>query len=120
MSATRYTVRIAHTSEYPDPITFRQGELLMVGDRYQGSQAWNDWFFCRTETHDGGWVPLQIIEPIDAATARAREDYSARELTVAEGERLTALKTLNGWAWCAREGTRDIGWVPLENLTAID
>lgn len=119
MSMKLYIVKAAHTSEYPDPITFSKGTPLKVGERYEGAEDWNDWFFCSTEMHEGGWVPLQVIEVTGEGAAYAREDYTARELDAQKGEQLKGLKELNGWVWCVREGTLDTGWVPQENLAEI-
>lgn len=119
MSRKLYLVEVAHTSEYPDPIAFSEGTALTVGERYEGAENWHDWFFCSTQVHEGGWVPLQVIDITSEGRAYAREDYTARELDVQKGERLTGLKELNGWVWCVRDGSPDTGWVPRENLTEI-
>lgn len=120
MRTTGYVVTRAHTSEYPDPITFERGAPLTVGERYEGPEGWDDWYFCETPGQQGGWVPAQVIERIDDTTGRAREDYTARELDVVEGETLRSTRTLNGWAWCTRTTTSESGWVPLANLAGID
>ena len=111
-----FVVTTAHTSEYPDPITFAEGAPLTVGEEYQGDEGWDNWFFCTTPGQEGGWVPSQIIERLDAQHARAREAYTARELDVRVGERLIASRSLNGWFWCSREDDEGSGWVPQANL----
>jgi len=116
MEAKKYLVIRDHTSEYPEPITFSKGDPLTVGEKYEGSEGWENWFFCNTPGQKGGWVPAQLIEIIDANTAYAREDYTARELNVREGCHLLGLKTMNGWVWCENPSTSESGWVPLENL----
>lgn len=116
MTARALIVTTAHTSEFPNPITFTEGARLTVGDEYQGSEGWENWFFCTTPGQDGGWVPAQVIERLDGQQARAREAYTARELEVCVGERLIASRSLNGWFWCTREGTTESGWVPQANL----
>lgn len=116
MEAKQYHVIRDHTSEYPEPITFVRGASLTVGERYKGPEGWDDWFFCETPGQKGGWVPVQIIETVNDKIARAREDYTARELNVREGDLLLGTRTLNGWVWCISIDSLASGWVPLANL----
>lgn len=113
---TRFIVTRAHRSEYPRPITFEAGASLAVGERYEGDEGWEDWFFCVTPGQDGGWVPAQVLDFDGKTRARAREDYTARELDVDPGDPLESSRTLNGWAWCVRARDGASGWVPLANL----
>lgn len=118
MEAREYRVIRGHASEYPQPIAFAKGAPLTVGERYEGPEGWDDWFFCETPGQKGGWVPTQIIEIVNERTARAREDYTARELNVREGDLLRGGRILNGWVWCERVDGVESGWVPLANLEA--
>ena len=120
MRTRKYLVTQDHTSEYPEPITFTKGAPLIVGERYQGSEGWKDWFLCSTPGQKNGWVPAQIIEIITGNTARARDDYTARELDVQKGDLLLGSKTLNGWAWCENCTSSKSGWVPLANLQEVN
>ena len=116
VEAKTYRVIQDHTSEYPEPITFAKGAPLTVGEKYAGPEGWDNWLFCETPGQKGGWVPAQIIEIVDDKTARARENYTARELSVREGDLLVGSKTLNGWVWCKSSNSLESGWVPLANL----
>jgi hypothetical protein len=116
MEAREYRVIQNHTSEHPQPITFAKGAPLAVGEKYEGPEGWDNWLFCETPGQIGGWVPAQIIEIVNDKTARAREDYTARELNVREGDLLLGTRILNGWVWCKRIDSLESGWVPLANL----
>ncbi|WP_159912659.1 SH3 domain-containing protein [Pantoea sp. 18069] len=116
MNTRNYLATQAHTSEYPEPITFSQGTILAVGEKYAGPEGWDDWYFCELAGQDGGWVPVQVLAFIDNQTARALEDYTARELNVRVGEALIGGRTLNGWVWCENPRTAESGWVPLSHL----
>lgn len=116
MEATRYLVTKDYASAYPRPITFAKGAPLTVGRKDDGPEGWEDWFFCRTPGQEDGWVPGQAIEIVRGNVAIAREDYTAKELTVRRGEHVVGSRTLNGWAWCARPDDSEAGWVPLANL----
>jgi hypothetical protein len=112
------TARVArpHRSEFARPITFDAGAPLTVGQRHEGPEGWEAWWWCETTGQDGGWVPAQVLEVVDGAKARAREAYTARELDVDPGETVIVTRTLNGWAWCEKPGTAESGWVPVDRL----
>ncbi|CAK7013820.1 SH3 domain-containing protein [Saezia sanguinis] len=109
-----------HRSEFPEPITFAKGALLVIGEKYEGPEGWDNWYFCSTADQQEGWIPGQIIEWIDTCNGKAVEDYTASELDTDEGDVLTASKSMNGWAWCCRASDGQSGWVPLEILRKID
>jgi len=113
MEAKQYLVIQGHTSEYSEPITFEKGAPLTVSEKHEGPEGWDNWFFCESPGQKGGWVPAQIIEIINDKTARARDDYTARELNVREGDLLHGSRTLNGWVWCKRSDSSESGWAPL-------
>ncbi|MEG0010463.1 MAG: SH3 domain-containing protein [Aeromonas sp.] len=119
MENNAWLVISSHRSEYPEPITFAKGTPLMVGERYEGEEDWQDWLFCQCAGQQGGWVPAQLIEWLDKGQARAREDYTARELNVQPDDQLVGHRMINGWIWCDNvEGTAS-GWVPLANLREL-
>lgn len=119
MSTKKYLVASPHESEFPSPITFRKGDPLVVGEEYEGSEGWDNWFFCSTPGQEPGWVPGQVIERRGDSSGRALDDYTARELSVLEGELLIGTRILNGWVWCEKSGSTESGWVPLENLKEV-
>lgn len=119
MSTKKYLVVSAHESEFPNPITFKKGDPLVVGEEYTGPEGWDNWFLCRTPGQEPGWVPGQIIEHLGDSSGRALDDYTARELNVLEGELLIGTRTLNGWVWCRKSAGSESGWVPLENLKEV-
>ena len=115
----QYIVIQDHTSEFPAPITLEKGELLTVGEKYEGPEGWENWIFCEAQGKTGGWVPAQIIEVGADNVACALEAYTALELNVRKGELLHSSKKLNGWVWCKKCGSSESGWVPLENLQEV-
>ena len=104
-----YIVTAAHRSEFPHPITLRRGQALVVGERYEGPEGWDDWFLCEAEGQQPGFVPAPVIGRDAQGGAFATEDYCARELDVDPGQLLRGMRTLNGWGWCMpanRDGCR--------------
>lgn len=115
----RYIVIRPHRSEYPDPIRLSRGDVFAVGERYEGPEGWNDWFFCTLPGHPGGWVPEQVIECHAGGMGRALEDYCARELDINIDEILEGDSVLNGWVWCRHTANDKSGWVPLANVRPL-
>lgn len=115
----KYQVITAHRSEYPNPIMMTKGDKLIIGEKSDDNEIWNDWYLCEAPNHVTGWVPKQVITFFNDNEGEASEDYSAKELNVEEGEHLIATKELNGWVWCQNPSSKEEGWVPLENLTQI-
>lgn len=117
---TKFIAIGQHRSEYPDPITFVKGTPLVIGDKYEGSEDWDNWHFCTIASHTGGWVPAQLIEwGDDIHHGISKADYTAKELDVNEGDILIATKALNGWVWCNRVSDNQSGWVPTNILLKL-
>lgn len=114
-----YLVIKAHRSEFPNPISFKKGALIIAGEKYDGPEDWEDWYYCTIPGHESGWVPRQIIERTEGDAGQALEDYTAMELDVDEGDVLTGARILNGWVWCRNAAASIEGWVPLENLQPV-
>ena len=144
MTVHHYRVTAPHVSQYPEPITFSAGAVLAVGERYDGPEGWNDWFFCQTPGQPGGWVSGQVIGPgspkpgsessfpasdfpagfwrgdISKLTpAFGLEDNTAREHSANAGDVVTGSRRLNGWLWADKQATSESGWVPLAHLEQI-
>jgi len=97
----------AYAAQYSDPICFDAGETVRVE---RGDPEYPGWFWCRAASGREGWVHTSFLAATAGATTSVRA-YSARELTVAEGERGTLLELLDGWA-CIRLDAGDEGWIP--------
>ena len=99
------------------PVAGRAGERRVATARveeWRETPGWT-WRWCRDGQGREGWAPESLLA-VAGDMATLREDYDARELTVAVGERLTVERELAGWALCRTEdGAR--GWVPLACLT---
>ena len=52
-----------------------------------------------------------LLTPIGTEEAQARQDYTARELDVAVGERVRVDRELAGWLWVHNEAGQS-GWIP--------
>ena len=114
-----YKVIKAHKSNYPNPITIKKGTKLRIGDKYNGPENWQNWWYCYTlDNETEGWVPEQLLS-IENEIGIILEDYTAKELNVEMGEVVKGIKELNGWLWCVKITDKDEGWLPKEKLTTI-
>ncbi len=105
----------AHTRSYDDPIMLRAGDVVQVTkrDMFDGAYLW---LWCLGGDGKEGWVPAAFLDvDADEKAARARRDYSALELTVAEGEVVTVVECESGWCW-VKNARGDAGWVPASTL----
>ena len=112
-----WIVQTAHTSNYPNPISFMTGEHVDIGiqdDEYPG------WIRVMTRDGNQGWAPIQYLQIDEAGkTAIALQDYFARELKTRIGEQLILQYELNGWGW-VENVHKEIGWVPMSTIQLID
>lgn len=108
-----YTVQVIHayTRFYADPLRVRAGEALTITDR---TDYWREqlWVWCVDARGKEGWVPDRYL---DRERGTIHVDYSAWELSAAQGEILTVLDQTHGWLWCA-SAQREQGWIPEENV----
>ena len=106
-SSNEVIVGEAYAAQYGDPIALRQGDVVRVE---RADAEFTEWLWCRGPDEKEGWVHCSFLsQPCDRAVALA--NYSAKELTVAVGERGRMIRVLDGWAFVELGGGR-IGWVP--------
>lgn len=108
-----FTVLEPHLASYPDPIVLRLGDCV----RFKGRDEFWDgarWLWVIAADGREGWVPDDLLD-MTGPSPVAKADYSAAELTCAQGEVLSGLDQTHGWVWC-RNGQGRQGWVPSRNL----
>ena len=105
-------IKKAHTSSYPNPISFEKGEVVGLGAE---DTEYPGWVWTRTRDGNEGWAPLSYLEVTELKKATAKRSYCAIELNVEHGEEVEVVNELNGWAWCANEAG-EYGWLPKEVL----
>ena len=106
----RVIVERPHRSNYPEPVRFRRGVAVRLGDSDPDFPGW-----IRATDHDGrtGWAPKALLHLHGTQEAVAAADYDGTELNVSPGEQLTVRRELAGWYWaCNEQG--DFGWVPVD------
>ena len=103
----KVTVREPHAAQYQDPIALRHGDLVEV---QRADTEFTEWLWCRGPDQKEGWVHRSFLSQV-SGRAVALSDYSAKELTVAAGERGRMMRLLDGWAFVELEG-KGAGWLP--------
>ena len=101
-----------YQAQYPDTIEIRQGERVLMGTRDTEFPGW----VWATSVNSGksGWVPETFLR-VQGEEGEALRDYSARELTVAEGAIVTVVEEFLGWSLVESDtGVR--GWIPQSHL----
>lgn len=103
-----------HTSNYPNPISFKVGDKLSIGIRDDEFEGW-----VRAKTEDGneGWAPEQYID-MNSTPEVATQNYSANELNTEVGEILETIHSLNEWLW-VKNSAGQLGWVPRKTTKCV-
>jgi uncharacterized protein YgiM (DUF1202 family) len=105
----------AYQAPYPDPIVVKKDENVRV-DRRQHTDI-PGWLWCTAESGKSGWVPLKFLQ-LEGEDALLGRDYSAVELTVQPGDKLTLLEMESGFWWVTHADGRQ-GWVPEECIRIL-
>jgi SH3-like domain-containing protein len=93
-----------YAAQYPDPITVRAGDRVVVG---ADDPEFPGWRWCTGPDGRAGWVPEQLL----GSAGLMLEDYSAKELSVSPGTEVEVQRTVAGWAWVTTRDGRS-GWIP--------
>jgi uncharacterized damage-inducible protein DinB len=104
-------IQRAYQFQYADPIVLQAGDVVGVEDR---PSEWPGWLWCTHPAGRTGWVPADYLER-SGPQARARRDYSARELSVAAGETIALVDYANEWYWVTNSAGA-AGWIPADRL----
>lgn len=103
----------AHSSEYPNPISFGAGETVHVGEE---DTEFPGWIWVRTADGNEGWAPIVYLRlSPEEGTAETCASYSARELATTVGDEVDVLDELSEWSR-VRSASGEEGWVPSRTL----
>jgi len=100
---------------YSDPIAVNTGDLVVLGQR---DTEWPGWVWCTTDAGRSGWVPERLVEA-GGERGRMLAGYSAVELAMHAGDRLSLHREESGWYWATNEAGQS-GWVPASHVEQID
>lgn len=95
-------------TRYANPIGFRRGEVVRLGER---DSEWSAFVWAMMDDGNAGWAPVEWLRPLGDGTAEALREYTARELDGDAGTDVTLLDEHGGWWWARREDGTE-GWLP--------
>lgn len=105
-----------YRTPYRNPIGFRAGERVRMGER---DAEWPAFVWTITADGNAGWAPFDWLRPLGDGHAEALRDYSARELDVDAGDHAELRFELGGWWWLRHDDGRE-GWVPAAHLQILE
>jgi hypothetical protein len=107
-----HLVAARYASRYPDPVRFRYGDRVTLGE---GDPAFPGWVRVTDTGGRTGWAPESALERRDESSAIATEDYDATELDVGVGDAVAIHRELAGWYRVSTPDGRR-GWIPASAL----
>lgn len=108
----RFIVVKAYVAPYPDPISLAAGEPVEV---QRPDTEFPGWYWCRNRLGKAGWVHHSFLQSPVGTTVAVRP-YSARELTVQEGQEGEVLERLDAWLYVRLDGGAE-GWLPASHVS---
>jgi SH3-like domain-containing protein len=111
----RVIVARAHRSNYPEPVRFRRGDAVGLGET---DPEFPGWIRITDPRGRVGWAPEVSLDRQGPHEAIATADYDGTELDVSPGDQLTVERELAGWYWvCNDKG--ELGWVPIDSTRPL-
>jgi uncharacterized protein YgiM (DUF1202 family) len=110
----QFTANTNYTVLDRSPLSIQAGDTVTVGPR---DKSWTGWIWVSTTEGRGSYVPEEILS-VEGTSAKVLAPFSARDLSVQQGETVTALREVSGWLWC-RNATGEEGWLPEFVLRAL-
>jgi hypothetical protein len=107
-----------HKASYDKCLKILPGDILTIDGSRSVDNEWPGWIWCVDKEGLGSWVPEEYLR-VTGNIATALEEYDAKELTVAVGDKLIIFREMAGWFWC-RDALGQYGWVPVEKVIVDD
>lgn len=103
----RFTANADYEERDRDPIRLRVGDRVDPGP---ADRVWPGWVWVSDAAGRGGYVPEEILRPLDDGGCELAEDFDPSVLAVSRGDALESLRQIHGWHWC-RNAAGACGWV---------
>jgi Variant SH3 domain len=100
----------SYRTQYPDPIVLEPGDIVHLGER---DPNFPGWIWGTSAMGKSGWIPEHFLD-VKGDTGAATQAYDAHEIDLDEGEIVSVMEELLGWALVEGEGKR--GWIPSLHL----
>lgn len=98
---------------YPKPLDLKVGDQIQLFER-DVPEKWRGWNWCKDSTGNEGWISETYFIRNTKGAVMVK-DYTAKEISVANGDNVEAVYSDCGWSWC-KKTNGDQGWLPSEIL----
>ncbi len=102
-----FTANSDYEEKDSEPIRLMPGDVVRVGLE---DRAWPGWVWATDARGNDGYVPENILKPMENGGFAVEESFDPVVLTVRRGDRLESLRQIHGWHWC-RNARGSEGWV---------
>ncbi|MCB0356820.1 MAG: GNAT family N-acetyltransferase [Bdellovibrionales bacterium] len=102
---------------YPNPLNLKAGDQIQLFEK-DVPKKWLGWNWCKDSTGKEGWISETYFDRSEDKGVLVK-DYTAKEISVTNGEKVDLIFEDCGWAWCKKENG-DQGWLPTEVLKEFD
>lgn len=111
-----FTANADYTETDRNPLFLNPGDKLTGGN---ADQAWPGWVWVTDRGGRSGYVPSEILEPVDGNGFIATAPFDPTVLVLRRGDRLESLRQIHGWHWCQNDRGEE-GWVAGYLLRPLD
>lgn len=102
-----YTANADYEERNTEALHLAPGDIVETGP---ADRAWPGWIWVIGASGRSGYVPAEMLRPLDDGKSTAIEAFDPAVLAIRRGDRLTSLRQIHGWHWCRHaDGTQ--GWV---------
>lgn len=102
-----YTANADYEEHDSRALHLAQGDVVTAGAE---DRAWPGWIWVGDGDGRAGYVPADILRPLDDGRFAAMKRFDPTVLTIRRHDRLHSLHQIHGWHWC-RNDLGDEGWV---------
>lgn len=103
----RYVANADYEDHDSNPLFLQKGDEVILGEV---DATWPGWVWAENGTGQKGYVPEEILEPVENHRFRATAAFDPSVLAVKRGDVLDSLRQIHRWHWCRNERGQ-CGWV---------
>lgn len=103
----QYTANADYEERNTEALHLAPGDVVETGP---ADRAWPGWIWVIGANGRSGYVPTEMLSPLEDGKSTAAEAFDPTVLAIRRGDRLTSLRQIHGWHWCQNEAGIH-GWV---------
>lgn len=103
----QYTANADYEERNTEALYLAPGDVVETGP---ADRAWPGWIWVIGANGRSGYVPTEMLSPLEDGKSTAAEAFDPTVLAIRRGDRLTSLRQIHGWHWCQNEAGIQ-GWV---------